>query len=990
MGSEGRPEAASGKPGNEAPEVDAETIVGKLVAQGVGEIFADPHFKETCIETLRREIGTTVPGAGIIAITVYKLVQTASCSAVGLIGDGAMARLYGFLNKVPGLRRIFALLTHFTDACRDRSQLKTELMQQLRLLHPGAKPPAADSSIETLHDLLTKAQLEGIQGEAEAIRQALRESYAGLAALIAAQADPVLDDKRGQQEAARAQIADGAQLPTLNYTAKVDDFLGREESRARLWDFVRNHGRAPATNRFGWLLMVADGGEGKSRLALQFMEKLQANGWRAGFLSPGELRRMVGQGNMLRWRPAEPTLFILDYPAEAPSEVAELILGLAKAGHQRDFDYPVRVLLLERRAAGKWFDGLVPTDSDRPLVEQCRWEEAFHLPPLGKETLLALMRARFAGGAAPDDTALWNALVTVDNRRDAQGQRAPRVLFAVATALFMAENPTAPVSREQVLEALLKRERAHFWHPESLACDDETDLRIVHENLLAVATMALSVERAVFDAMRSQAILSCGSFPRFKPGEPLRFDADRFQRMSGSDPQALLGSLQPDLLGEFFALSLLLERDSDERELLIEWSAAAIVPGDVAGETGFEGFVQFSARAFRDFPSLFDRNSGLLPENSRSPALILSHRLALWEVSANQGRGVDEADVDRLARYLLGRSWDKDQAPSEELDHVSAAALVNLGVSLGALDRPDEAIAAYDALDARLGASELPGVQEQVALALYNKGVTLGALEAIAAYDALDERFGASELPGVQEHVAAALYNKGVTLGALDRPDEAIAAYDALDERFGTSEVPAVQEQVAMALVNKGATLGALEAIAAYDALDERFGASKLPGVQKQVAAALYNKGVTLRVLDRPVEAIAAYDALDARLGASELPGVQEQVALALFNKGVTLDALDRPVEAIAAYDALDARLGASELPGVQEQVGAAMVNKGAVMATNGHLEDAERVAREIIARYDHLAGSFAQDVSARARQLLDLLDDAVQTGVGSVENGDR
>ncbi len=64
-------------------------------------------------------------------------------------------------------------------------------------------------------------------------------------------------------------------------------------------------------------------------------------------------------------------------------------------------------------------------------------------------------------------------------------------------------------------------------------------------------------------------------------------------------------------------------------------------------------------------------------------------------------------------------------------------------------------------------------------------------MDEIAAYDDLLARFGAStELP-LQEQVAKALFNKGLRLGALGRSDDEIAAYDDLLARFGAStELP--------------------------------------------------------------------------------------------------------------------------------------------------------------------------------------------------------
>jgi TolA-binding protein len=47
--------------------------------------------------------------------------------------------------------------------------------------------------------------------------------------------------------------------------------------------------------------------------------------------------------------------------------------------------------------------------------------------------------------------------------------------------------------------------------------------------------------------------------------------------------------------------------------------------------------------------------------------------------------------------------------------------------------------------------------------------------------------------------VARALFNKGVTLGALGRSADAIAVYDEVVARYGTASEPALLEVVEMA-----------------------------------------------------------------------------------------------------------------------------------------------------------------------------------------------
>ena len=97
---------------------------------------------------------------------------------------------------------------------------------------------------------------------------------------------------------------------------------------------------------------------------------------------------------------------------------------------------------------------------------------------------------------------------------------------------------------------------------------------------------------------------------------------------------------------------------------------------------------------------------------------------------------------------------------------------------------------------------------EQVAMALFNKGVRLGALsrsqEAIDVYDQVVARYGDRQEPALADLVATALFNKGVRLGALSRGQEEIDVYDQVVARYGDRQEPALAEMVASALGNKG------------------------------------------------------------------------------------------------------------------------------------------------------------------------------------------
>ncbi|MDR3567522.1 MAG: tetratricopeptide repeat protein [Syntrophobacteraceae bacterium] len=171
----------------------------------------------------------------------------------------------------------------------------------------------------------------------------------------------------------------------------------------------------------------------------------------------------------------------------------------------------------------------------------------------------------------------------------------------------------------------------------------------------------------------------------------------------------------------------------------------------------------------------------------------------------------------------------------------------------------EQALITLDNLMRKFGDSTEPALAELVARALVNKGVTLGALgrseDEIRVYEEVVDRYSGSTAPALAEQVATALFNKGVTLGALGRSEDEIKVCEEVVERFGDRTEPALAEQVARALVNKGATLGALgrseDAIKVCEEVVDRFGGSTEPALQELVALALVYKGIILGELGR-------------------------------------------------------------------------------------------------------------------------------------------
>ena len=342
--------------------------------------------------------------------------------------------------------------------------------------------------------------------------------------------------------------------------------------------------------------------------------------------------------------------------------------------------------------------------------------------------------------------------------------------------------------------------------------------------------------------------------------------------------------------------------------------------------------------------------------------------------------GKAEASEEMVARELIekGKTFRRLQRPEDALatyDEVMqrfgasktpalreaiATALLGKGDIFWKLQRPEDALATCDEVIRRFEANEAPALREAVATALLNKGTTFGRLnrpeDTLATYDEVVRRFGASEVPVLCEVVATALLNKGAALGELRRPEDALATYDEVVRRFGVSKAPVLREAVATALVNKGEMFWGLQrledALATYDEVVRRFGTNKTTTLRRAVATALVNKGAALGELRRPEDILATYDEVIRRFGASEAPILRESVAIALANKGAALTALQRPEDALATYDEVIRRFGASKTLALLKLVVIALVNKGAALTALQRPEDALATCDEVIRRF--------------------------------------
>ncbi|MFD6217484.1 hypothetical protein [Nocardia salmonicida] len=141
-------------------------------------------------------------------------------------------------------------------------------------------------------------------------------------------------------------------------------FVGRKNVLEILTNWADSEAVASAR------LVAAKGGQGKTRLALEFVDSLRRSGWVAGFLrhdaSESDVRQLVYS--------TVPTIVVVDY-SEGRSSQLEIVADVARNSNSR-----CRILMLAR-AASDWF--VAPrSELLRWLFEDC---PIFQLPELAED-----------------------------------------------------------------------------------------------------------------------------------------------------------------------------------------------------------------------------------------------------------------------------------------------------------------------------------------------------------------------------------------------------------------------------------------------------------------------------------------------------------------------------------------------------------------------------------------------------------------------------
>jgi hypothetical protein len=306
-------------------------------------------------------------------------------------------------------------------------------------------------------------------------------------------------------------------------------FFGRDNEAQALATFLGD-----AERPFSWTLLTGSGGMGKSRLALELILAQQAGWWYAGFLDGFKT-----EDYWKVWQPRLPTLLVIDYAARTPDRVANILTGLSERQPPHLLRRPVRVLLIERDRNDSRLESIFAAS---PLLSG----ETTHASDLALRPIDDIwplfQHVLTEAGVAPsslDKVPMLASFDVIDK------ERRPLFAFLVADALAHGQN-IRNWDRRALLDDVINRDRRRFWLPAAESVGLGAEIK-KEERVLALATIAGGVSIEYLRAVNEDLL------PKWQHDR----HAPLFRAMTGRPAHTTVAPLQPDIVGEFFALQIL-------------------------------------------------------------------------------------------------------------------------------------------------------------------------------------------------------------------------------------------------------------------------------------------------------------------------------------------------------------------------------------------------------------------------------------------------
>jgi tetratricopeptide (TPR) repeat protein len=771
--------------------------------------------------------------------------------------------------------------------------------------------------------------------------------------------------------ASRVPIAKApSALEYLNPYRRAIPLIGRDRDLSSLLSWLTHPGR-----RISVRVLVGGAGSGKTRLAIELIEKLgerSESKWDARFASALELRRFSQEKPLAHREWEGPTLIVVDHAAMLSQPLGDWLRMLAQKA-ARDCP-PLRILLLEREAGaeGEWLSALLEDGPDPKVRELFDPVEPQILRAIeagaGRRELLAStisICAKSTGRPAPripgegEDPAF--------DQRLAEAQWGDP-LYLMMAGLLASYGENLPcvleLSRSALADEVVKRELDRL--DALVATDGERKLlrRVAGWVALAGGMSRQQASRVVRQESRLLGLDLRGG--------PDAFIDALLKALPGSDYG--VGRISPDLIAEALALRVFAGLSDSEQGQLIRRALSELghdlVAPIVRTAQDFALLVQPTALRWLDV--LIETAAG-----EDGTLLDLVERAMPHDTVALRDHAAQVAllVVERV-RGELGES--DDEMKRAEL----ARRLNNLATRLSATGRREEALQSarqavelYRSLaqaNPRVALPNLATSLSNLANMLNDMGQGEEALQsaqqAADLYRSLAEARPSAYLPGL----ASTLNNLANMLSDLGRREEALqSAQQAVTIRRGLAEVrreaflPKLAKSL-HSLANIRSELGqrtealevAQEAVDLYRSLAQARPDAFLPDLAMSLdslANMLSDLGRRKEAFEVSQEAVDLYRPLAQARPDAFLPDLARSLhnlAPRISDSGQYTEALGVAQEAVTVYQQLAQVRPGAFLP----RLAASLTNLAPRLAESGQRKEALEVAQEAVDLYRLLA----------------------------------
>jgi len=703
------------------------------------------------------------------------------------------------------------------------------------------------------------------------------------------------------------------------------------------------------------LLLTGDGGDGKTRLAIEWCRRLRHQGWHAGFLRRDRTEKDLDP--LLEG--VAPRLIVIDY---AETRLAIVQPLLYKMGIDPHGGGPhVRLLLLARRA-GDWWTGLTAGTAGREIEDLLAGSpEPLPVAPL----VPAAEERRKVYDAAVTAFALeLGKPVPADPQIPSLEKNGfERVLYLHMAALAAVDGKSIASASEALAQTLLHERR--FWDSQVKEMGLDGSLTESVQAAFSQAVTAVTLAGGTATEPQSRAILGrvLEELPT-RPDLPKAILKRLRQMYGGAGDGRFLDPLQPDILGEELVAEIL---SGDSR--LLDKLLDGATPEEGRGTlTVLTRLAQRRPKTEEWLRTAFNTRLEALAESALDVAVETGDPIGLV-----LAREIEEYASEHLAEQLMDRCAEDQYLRSVPLREVHLAATAKKRDSFATNHPPRRGLREPEAVS-----SERARLADNLGSRLSDLGRHEASLQATEEAVAIRRDLASRRPDAFLPDFAASLNNLGITLRELGRQDEALNATEeavVLRRDLAARQPDVFLPVLAASLNNLGAMLSdfgrreealnaAAEAVAVYRYLVDRRAGAFFP----DLAASLNNMGTMLSELGRHKEALKATEeavALRRKLAGRRPDAFLPSLAISLNNLGIRLNQLGHHQEALKATEeavTIQRNLGVLRpdvfIPGLAMSLG----NLGTILDDLDRGEEALKAAEEAVRI---LAPSFLQNPPA-------------------------